>query len=62
MVLVAQLVRALPCGGRGRGFESRLAPKTLGHRSKWARFLSYYNQYIKLINNTNLVNRAKRHF
>lgn len=26
MVLVAQLVRALPCGGRGRGFDPRQAP------------------------------------
>ena len=27
MVVVAQLVRALDCGSRGRGFESRLPPK-----------------------------------
>ncbi len=26
MVVVAQLVRALVCGTRGRGFESRLPP------------------------------------
>ena len=26
MVVVAQLVRALDCGSRGRGFESRLPP------------------------------------
>ena len=26
MVIVAQLVRALVCGTRGRGFESRLSP------------------------------------
>ena len=26
MVRVAQLVRALDCGSRGRGFESRLSP------------------------------------
>ncbi len=26
MVLVAQLVRALDCGSRGRGFKSHLAP------------------------------------
>jgi hypothetical protein len=28
MVVVAQLVRALDCGSRGRGFESRLPPET----------------------------------
>ena len=27
MVVVAQLVRALDCGSRGRGFESRLPPE-----------------------------------
>jgi hypothetical protein len=27
MVIVAQLVRALDCGSRGRGFEPRLSPK-----------------------------------
>ena len=27
MVVVAQLVRALVCGTRGRGFESHLPPK-----------------------------------
>lgn len=26
MVIVAQLVRALDCGSKGRGFESRLSP------------------------------------
>ena len=26
MVIVAQLVRALDCGSRGRGFESPLSP------------------------------------
>ena len=26
MVIVAQLVRALVCGTRGRGFEPRLSP------------------------------------
>ena len=26
MAIVAQLVRALVCGTRGRGFESRLSP------------------------------------
>ena len=30
MVVVAQLVRALVCGTRSRGFESRLPPKTTG--------------------------------
>ncbi len=30
MVIVAQLVRALVCGTRGRGFESRLSPQILG--------------------------------
>ena len=29
MVVVAQLVRALDCGSRSRGFESRLPPKVL---------------------------------
>ena len=29
MVVVAQLVRALVCGTRGRGFESRLPPHFL---------------------------------
>ena len=27
MVIVAQLVRALDCGSKGRGFESHLSPK-----------------------------------
>ena len=30
MVVVAQLVRALDCGSRGRGFESRLPPAFKG--------------------------------
>ncbi len=29
MVVVAQLVRALVCGTKGRGFESHLPPKKL---------------------------------
>ena len=28
MVIVAQLVRALDCGSKGRGFEPRLSPNT----------------------------------
>ena len=28
MVIVAQLVRALDCGSKGRGFETRLSPHT----------------------------------
>jgi hypothetical protein len=28
MVIVAQLVRALDCGSKGRGFETRLSPKS----------------------------------
>ena len=30
MVNVAQLVRALDCGSKGRGFESHLSPFFLG--------------------------------
>ena len=33
MVVVAQLVRALVCGTRGRGFESHLPPGQMEHRS-----------------------------
>lgn len=29
MVIVAQSVRALDCGSRGRGFEPHLSPETL---------------------------------
>ena len=35
---VAQLVRVLDCGSRGRGFKSRLPPQFLSH-SSIARFL-----------------------
>ena len=34
MVDVAQLVRALVCGTRGRGFESHLPPNKMEHRSE----------------------------
>ncbi len=34
MVDVAQLVRALVCGSRGRGFESHLPPKVKGLASQ----------------------------
>lgn len=32
MVIVAQSVRALDCGSRGRGFEPRLSPQILFSR------------------------------
>ncbi len=36
MVVVAQLVRALVCGTRGRGFESHLPPKEkAGAEKRW---------------------------
>lgn len=38
MVIVAQLVRALGCGSKGRGFESRLSP-------------SYINKYLIIFMN-----------
>ena len=34
MVVVAQLVRALDCGSRGRGFKSHHPPKTTEASSK----------------------------
>ncbi len=36
MVKVAQLVRALDCGSRGRGFESRLSPFAGGPNALFA--------------------------
>ena len=38
MVDVAQLVRALDCGSRGRGFESHLPPETKNRFLKRFRF------------------------
>ena len=35
MVAVAQLVRALDCGSRGRGFESPQPPSTNPHESRF---------------------------
>jgi hypothetical protein len=35
MVGVAQLVRALDCGSRGRGFKSPRPPFTLHRRKRW---------------------------
>ncbi len=39
MVVVAQLVRALDCGSRGRGFKSHLPPKIKKAASLEAAFL-----------------------
>ncbi len=39
MVGVAQLVRALDCGSRGRGFKSHLSPKKGENRKIFAFFL-----------------------
>ena len=36
MVIVAQLVRALVCGTRGRGFESRLSPTFVQQAPKYS--------------------------
>ena len=43
MVIVAQLVRALVCGTRGRGFESRLSPLVIKNKAALhhAAFLFY---------------------
>ena len=49
MVNVAQLVRALDCGSKGRGFESHLSPsfsvKQEGHPSKEMSFLVFMPFY-----------------
>jgi hypothetical protein len=41
MVVVAQSVRALVCGTRGRGFESRLPPKTDIHNQGYQFFFEF---------------------
>jgi hypothetical protein len=40
MVVVAQLVRALDCGSRGRGFETHLPPQKVD--SKESTFFVFY--------------------
>ncbi len=43
MVVVAQLVRALDCGSRGRGFETHLPPKA--QENSWA---FYFGLFLKI--------------
>ncbi len=46
MVVVAQLVRALVCGTKGRGFESHHPPRELKPVLKRAGFFVFQNQRI----------------
>ena len=46
MVVVAQLVRALDCGSRGRGFKSRLPPKIGAALQRAAFLFMAYQVYI----------------
>ena len=42
MVIVAQLVRASDCGSEGRGFETRLSPKSKSPENFSGLFLFLY--------------------
>lgn len=48
MVIVAQLVRALVCGSRGRRFEPGPSPKTLPFDWGGLFFYGYFESFIKL--------------
>ncbi len=43
MVVVAQLVRALDCGSRGRGFKSRLLPEAQENLTCKVGFFVFWN-------------------
>ena len=45
MVVVAQLVRALDCGSRGRRFETGLPPKKNPSRYRGVFFFTYQLRY-----------------
>ena len=51
VVELAQLVRALDCGSRGRGFDSRIPP----HLKKEDTFICIFSFFVKLFIHSHII-------